>query len=213
MKLSSLCCAIGMIIIPLIYVLLDQTASEQNVPAAQTTEQYVTFYTWLDNDPPGNAIAYPHSSYPRTVHDTAGGIGTYADPVTMASDPTGWAVGTRMYAPFLRKYLVMEDWCEGCVRDWRQSRKHHIDVWMNSNQTTGEAVHECAYRWTQERTSIEVNPPRNRSVDRRPLFDTATNTCLDPPATGGFPFRLDALGYGSNLSFGMLAAAHAHGAP
>src|SRR5215208_1998846 len=211
MNLSSICCFTGMLSLSLAYLLVDHIVSEQNVPAPQTTEQYMTFYTWLDNDPPGNAIAYPRSSFPITVHETAGGIGTYADPITMASDPTGWAIGTRMYSPFLRKYLMMEDWCEGCVRDWRQSRKHHIDVWMNSNQTTGEAVHECAYRWTQERTSIEVNPPRNRSVDQRPLFDTATATCLEPPAASGFPLRIDALSGGSNPAFGMLTAAQGYG--
>jgi 3D (Asp-Asp-Asp) domain-containing protein len=187
MKPSLLCFTSGMITVLLVYILIDHIVSEQNLPAPQTTEQYMTFYTWLDNDPPGNAIAYPHSSFPRTVHETAGGIGTYADPITVASDPTGWAIGTRMYAPFLRKYLVMEDWCEGCVRNWRQSHKHHIDVWMNSNPATGEAVHECAYRWTQERTPIEINPPRNRSVDTRPLFDTATNSCPELPAASGAP--------------------------
>ena len=154
-------------------------AAEESAAPAQLVEQYVTFYSWLDNDPPGNAIAYPRSRYPRTVHEVAGGTGTYLDPITVASDPTEWAVGTRMYAPFIRKYLVMEDQCEACINDWRESRKRHIDIWMNSNQRTGEAVHDCAYRWTQEQTLIEINPPRNRPVEPRPVFDTTTSTCLD----------------------------------
>ncbi len=173
-KLASvvLCLAVGLLVV------LD-CFTEESAAVEPTFEQYVTFYAWLDNDPPGNRIAYPRSEYPRAVHEVAGGTGTYADPLTAASDPTEWPIGTRLYAPFLRKYLVVEDWCEACVRDWRQSRKHHVDVWMNSNQSTGDRVHECAYRWTQDRASLEVNPPRGRAVDTRPLFDTSSNTCLE----------------------------------
>src|SRR5581483_5934111 len=164
-------------------------STEESAAAAQMVDQYVTFYSWLDNDPPSSAIAYSRTSHSRTVHESAGGTGTYADPITTATDPTAWAVGTRMYAPFLRKYLVIEDWCASCVQDWRQSRRRHIDVWLNSNATTGEAVHQCAYRWTQETAPIEINPPRNRPVDTRPLFDTSTNTCLESTFASGFPFR------------------------
>jgi hypothetical protein len=166
-------------------LLARQYSADETVAAGPLIEHYVTFYTWLDNDPPGNAIAYPHSSFPGTVHDTAGGTGTYANPITTASDPSEWAVGTRLYAPFLRKYLVMEDECEACVHDWRQFHKRRLDVWMNSNAASGAMVHDCAHSWTQEWTPIEINPPRNRPVDTRLLFDTGSQTCLESPFAGG----------------------------
>jgi hypothetical protein len=46
-------------------------------PRLVTVQQRLTFYGWPDNDPPGNAIAYPHSRFPSAVHDNAGGTGTY----------------------------------------------------------------------------------------------------------------------------------------
>src|SRR5580692_8695053 len=64
----------------------------------QTVE--MTFYGWDDNSPPGNAIAYPAGSFP-TVHTAAGGTGTYADPITYATDKSEIPIGTRLYAPVI----------------------------------------------------------------------------------------------------------------
>jgi 3D (Asp-Asp-Asp) domain-containing protein len=178
MKRITLGIIITVLCLPLVPLLIHQFSTGDSAAAQHMIDQYVTFYTWLDNDPPGPAIAYPHSRHPGTVHEVAGGTGTYADPITIASDPTEWAVGTRMYAPFLGKYLVMEDQCEQCMHDWRQFRKHHIDIWMNSNSASGAAVQACARHWTRELTAIEINPPRDRPVDARPLFDTVSRTCL-----------------------------------
>ncbi|NUO55526.1 MAG: carbohydrate-binding protein, partial [Hamadaea sp.] len=57
------------------------TAALSSSPAqAATTQQtFITFYGWYDNTPPGGDIAYPQ------IHSTAGGKGTYADPITFAS--------------------------------------------------------------------------------------------------------------------------------
>jgi hypothetical protein len=153
-----------------------------NAPSPATVPQLMTFYGWPDNDPPGNAIAYPHSQFPSAIHESAGGTGTYVDPITMASDPAEWPVGTKMYVPFLRKYVVMEDLCAQCVTDWQQAHIYHIDVWMNSNATSGQgpALRQCQNSWTQNAAVTEVNPPPDRMVDLRPLFDPATNTCLSP---------------------------------
>src|SRR5712692_6248061 len=114
----------------------------------------MTFYGWPDNDPPGNTTAYPHSQFPSAIHDSAGGTGTYVDPITMASDPAEWPVGTKLYVPFLRKYVVMEDLCAQCVADWQQAHIYHIDVWMNSNATSGQApaLRQCQNLWTQNST-------------------------------------------------------------
>ena len=44
-------------------------------------------------------------------HGEAGGNGTYANPITLASDPQEVSVGTIVYYPPLKKYIVMEDDC------------------------------------------------------------------------------------------------------
>ncbi len=142
----------------------------------------VTFYGWDDNSPPGNAIAYPKSSGFPTVHDAAGGTGTYADPITFATDKSELPRGTLVYAPFIEKYLVMEDDCGQCDTDWAGSMKWHIDVWMNSNGTeTASALLACEDQWTQNATTVEVDPPPGRTVTTSPLFDPSTNTCRTSP--------------------------------
>jgi hypothetical protein len=150
--------------------------------AGTTYTMYVTFYGWDDNSPPGGAIAFPRSDGHPTVHDVAGGTGSYADPLTLATDRLELAVGTIVYLPFLQKYAVMEDDCTECDTDWASGMKRHVDVWMNSNgMETANALYACEDRWTQDATSVEVDPPSDRTVDLSPLFDPATNTCAASP--------------------------------
>jgi hypothetical protein len=111
-----------------------------------------------------------------TVHDAAGGTGTYADPITFATDKDEFPVGTVLYVPVIDKYLVMEDDCAECDTDWSGSMKWHIDVWMNSDAAANaNAVLACEDQWTQTSTVVEVNPPPGRTITTPPLFDTSTN--------------------------------------
>ena len=143
---------------------------------------YVTFYGWADNSPPGNSIAYPRSGGYPTLHNGAGGTGTYADPITFATDRTELAVGTILYVPFIEKYVVMEDSCGQCATDWTTAHKAHIDLWMNSNGTESSAsLLSCESQWTRSSTSVESGPPPDRPVTTRPLFDPATNACRTSP--------------------------------
>ena len=147
-----------------------------------TQSVYMTFYGWPDNSPPGGAIAYPKNGGFPTVHNTAGGSGTYADPITFATDQAELPVGTLLFAPVIEKYLVMEDDCAECDTDWSSSQKWHIDVWMNSNGTdNSNAVLDCEDQWTQSTTVVEVNPPPGRPATAPPLFDTTTNVCRASP--------------------------------
>jgi hypothetical protein len=150
--------------------------------AGTTYTMYVTFYGWEDNSPPGGAIAFGKSDGYPTVHDVAGGTGSYADPLTLATDRLELAVGTIVYLPFLQKYAMVEDDCVECDTDWTSGKKRHVDVWMNSNGTeTTKALYACEDHWTQDATSVEVAPPSGRPVDLSPLFDPATNTCASSP--------------------------------
>lgn len=137
-----------------------------------TARVEITFYAGLDNDPLGSSdIAHPNGR-----HETAGGTGTYDDPVTLATDPDELPVGTLVYVPVLQKYFVMEDDCEGCIDEWQKSRHGHVDLWVSP--TTDPAVLRCEATLTPDGpTEIEINPPAGRTVDTRPLYDAASGTC------------------------------------
>jgi hypothetical protein len=148
-----------------------RAASDAGVP--NTIDHRVTFYGWPDNDPPGNGIAYPR------VHSGASGTGTYADPITFATDPKEWAPGTILYLPYLKRYVIMEDSCAACITDWK-SGQYHIDIWVNSDGRLDNQVLACENALTVENIPVEVAPPADRPVDATPLFDPTTGTCSKP---------------------------------
>lgn len=150
-------------------------APTTNPAAHGTVSVNVTFYGGPDNDPPGSTdIAYPNAR-----HATAGGTGTYADPVTLATDPRELPPGTLVYYPRLQKYFVMEDDCDECIAEWGASKRPHVDLWTGPS---GAALLRCEETLTPDAPEpIEVNPPADRPVDTRPLYDTATDRCW--PAT------------------------------
>ena len=125
----------------------------------------VTFYGAGDNDPPGST----EIAHPNALHSTAGGTGTYANPVSLAGDRRAIPVGTRVYYPPLAKYFVMEDDCAGCIADWAASRTPHIDLWAGNH--SGSAFTDCENALTPSgRVSVELNPPPGRRVDTSPLY-------------------------------------------
>lgn len=105
-----------------------------------------------DNCPPGGAIAYPK------IHQLAGGVGTYADPITYASSKKETPPGTIIYVFFLQKYfiskcpyhidayvflsaslpcpLAVEDDCGECDDDWSKHKKYHFDLWTGPDAVT-----------------------------------------------------------------------------
>jgi len=93
----------------------------------------------------------------------------------------------------LRKYLIIEDECASCTAD-------HIDVWISSDGSHGQAVLQCEDAWTPDGLiDIEVTPARDRPVDRRPFFDMRTGVCRPPeeqlaiedPATASYVVTRD----------------------
>ncbi len=149
----------------------DSGARDSGAP--MLIDQYVTFYGWPDNDPAGNGIAYPG------LHKGASGTGTYADPITFATDPKEWKPGTILYLPYLKRYVIMEDSCAECITDWKTG-KYHIDIWLESNGSFDSQVLACENTLTREKTSVEVDPPPDRPVDATPLFDTKSGKCNPP---------------------------------
>lgn len=151
----------------------EQLLSSLNQTTAQTKALLtLTFYGYPDNDPVGDAIAYPQ------IHTVAGGTGTYDDPRTVAivTDKNGghWSPGTRMYVPQLSQYLIVEDECASCVPD-------QIDVWMDSTEANADKVLQCEKTWTpKEAVEVEIDPPPGRPVIPTPFFDTSTGQCRQP---------------------------------
>ena len=116
------------------------------------------------------------------MHDAAGGTGTFADPITFATDKSEFAPGTVLYVPFIEKYVIMEDDCAECDTDWSAHQKHHIDIWMNSSAAeSSNALIQCEDSWTRTAADVEVNPPSSRAVTTAPLLDPTTNMCRTAP--------------------------------
>jgi hypothetical protein len=159
-----------------------------SAPAAQasTTRNFlVTLYGWPDNSPPGAAIAYPKSDGNPTLHNSAGGTGTFSNPITYATDKSELKVGTKVYYPYLHRYFIMEDDCVECDHDWSSSHKYHIDLWIGGKGGNSGKVINCEDNLTQDSKSVIVNPPSNEPVDTTPLFNSSTNKCYNPSSFKG----------------------------
>jgi len=131
-----------------------------------STTAYLTGYTWWDNTPSGSAaIAHP------VLHSTAGGTGTYANPITMAVGYTSAGpdipYGTRFYLPKLQRYAIVEDLCGACHRTpagvtWR------LDLWLDGRNLSVSAANACALRITGKQAAWR-NPPMGLSVTSGPI--------------------------------------------
>lgn len=124
---------------------LGRTATPSAAPAAATRERRVrakvTSFTPRDNNPPGRGISFP------VKHARAGGVGTYDNPITLAS---GWKFrqgkrrmdhqpGARVYLPHIKRYGIIEDSCHECGRTPRGARTW-VDVWVDGPRACANTV-------------------------------------------------------------------------
>ena len=149
--------------------------------ASRTLYAYVTYYGWFDNTPPGCATAYS---------GCAGGAGTFAHPITLATDRAELPVGTIVYYPTVEKYFVMGDDCQECDADWTGHGPDggpglaHVDLWTGGRGGRGFPSLTCEDALTQStgtgaplRTPLVVDPPSGLPVSTEPLFAPRTGHC------------------------------------
>lgn len=134
--------------------------SQRTPQAIHTLFGPVTWYSAVDNDPPGSrVIAHP------VLHERAGGTGTYDDPITFATEyDDTYPVGTRIYMPYLRKYFIREDDCQ-C-----RHAPHHVDLWMAAPHADRRVL-RCEVRMGFDTPMpIVRNPHRYFPVDPTPMY-------------------------------------------
>jgi hypothetical protein len=142
--------------------------------ASGNSTMRVTAYGAPDNCPPGGRIAHP------TIHQQAGGTGTYDDPITFAGWKKAQPPGSRYYIHELQKYIIMEDDCEEC-----EGNAHHIDLWIGPDSLPSETVSaniiSCENKLTGSYT-VESNPGHSYHVNTQPLFSAggANGGCIRP---------------------------------
>lgn len=157
-------------ILALVMMALPMARAHATAPVQRTV--YLTMYGWPDNDPPGPAIAYPRSGGFPTVHNQAGGTGTYADPITLASDQRELPIGTIVWITAYHKYAVMEDQCAECEQEWGASRRWHLDLWTGGQGVNPSTVLSREDDLTLDSATVIVHPPSNLSVDTTPLLQS-----------------------------------------
>jgi hypothetical protein len=157
-------------------------------PDSQTLNMLVTLYGWDDNSPPGCATAYS---------GCAGGLGTYSDPITFATDESELPVGTVVYYTPLARYFVMGDDCVECDEDWTGQgpdggpNYRHIDLWAGgASGDNATALINCEDNWTSNgQAPVIVDPPSNEPVANSgnggPVFVASTSHCWQPGDNGG----------------------------
>jgi hypothetical protein len=158
-----------------------QAGAETAVPASSTVKAFMTLYGFTDNSPPGRAIAHP------CLHPQAGGTGTYANPVTFATDvhELGWC--RRIYVPYMKRYFIHEDECSECDHDWVTLHKYRFDMWAGGDARSlhnpeRAALLACENTWTRGNS---ISDPRNPiiTVDPPPGLPVTSAAIFTPPTT------------------------------
>jgi 3D (Asp-Asp-Asp) domain-containing protein len=108
------------------------------VGPARRVKLHTTGYSFQDNQGGNNAVISC-----GIIHKTAGGIGTYEDPITVAvpghtGQGTEIPCGTRIYVPDYGKYFLVED--TGATK---YADAAHIDIYVSGEGTSKSSSDRC----------------------------------------------------------------------
>jgi len=144
-----------------------------------TVQAFMTLYGYVDNSPPGTDIAHP------CLHSGAGGTGTYADPVTFATDVQELPWCEIIYVPYMDRYFIHEDECSECDHDWKKFQKYRFDMWAGGDaasvhQPEKKALLRCESTWTRGNSIRDKNNP-TITLDPPPDLPVTTTPIFSPP--------------------------------
>ncbi len=151
-----------------------------------TVQAFMTLYGYVDNSPPGTDIAHP------CLHRGAGGTGTYADPITFATDVSELPWCEIIYVPYMERYFIHEDECSECDHDWKKFQRYRFDMWAGGDaaslhQPEKKALLRCESTWTRgnsikdkDNPTITLDPPSDLPVTSAPIF-SPPGTCWSGP--------------------------------
>jgi hypothetical protein len=147
-----------------------------------TVQAFMTLYGYADNSPPGTDIAHPCGT-----RSGAGGTGTYADPVTFATDVKELPWCEIIYVPYMEKYFIHEDECSECDHDWKKLQKYRFDMWAGGDAASVHrpekvALRRCESTWTRGNS---IHDPSNPTITLDPAPDLPVTTApiFSPPGT------------------------------
>jgi hypothetical protein len=159
-----------------------RTAPSTAPRTTSTVQAFMTLYGYTDNSPPGTDIAHP------CIHSGAGGTGTYADPVTFATDIKELPWCEIIYVPYMKRYFIHEDECSECDHDWKKFQKYRFDMWAGGDaasvhQPEKKSLLRCESTWTRASSikdknnpAITLDPPSGLAVTTAPIF-SPPGTC------------------------------------
>jgi Putative Ig domain len=164
------------------------SASKTSAPSSgtSTVKAFMTLYGYVDNSPAGTDIAHPCGA-----RQGAGGAGTYADPITFATDVSEMPWCVIIYVPYMERYFIHEDECSQCDTDWNKFRLYRFDMWAGGDSASlqepeRDALLACENTWTRadsvsdpDNPTILINPPSGLPVTTSPIFSAPTS-CWQP---------------------------------
>jgi len=149
--------------------------------APTQTVLHTTGYSFQDNQGGNNATISC-----GVIHKTAGGTGTYTDPITVAvpghaGQGTQIPCGTEIYMPDYQRYFIVED--TGAT-DYTDAK--HIDIYVGGEGSSADASQKCMDPVTTSDGSprkATINPQPGLPVEPGPI--TGPDGKCEVPSGGG----------------------------
>lgn len=135
-----------------------------SAPPANQVLAYVTAFSWQDNNPPNSAaIGQPDQ------HITAGGQGTFDDPITAVASQDGTTaphnMGTKYYLPTIQRYVVIQ---ETDAPPGPPATAIHLAVWIDGRGGNVDQANTCEGIVTGT-VNAYANPSPNLPVTPGPI--------------------------------------------